>query len=149
MWFPHQLNNKYKHYGLDLYRISFCSKRETELKKNIYDFGDCVIQFLDKKIDLEQDAKTFYKWLMTHYLPLCYRDYAEDILDYFHWREYLLFKKQIITPKYHRKRRYTVKFYDNKKLFFKKFYTSLRELEDDTGKRSCEISFTPYTPLTK
>tara|TARA_R110000751_G_C13758986_1_gene479078 strand:+ start:145 stop:591 length:447 start_codon:yes stop_codon:yes gene_type:complete len=146
MWFPKRLENKYNEYGLNLYRISFCIKRENEIKKNIYDFGDCVLDFLDDKIDLEEDAKFFYKWLMTYYIPLCYREYARDLLDYFKWREYLTFKKQIITPKYHKKKRYKVIFYDNKKLFFKKDYTSLRELEADTGKRSCEIAFTPFSP---
>ena len=59
---------------------------------------------------------------MCYYIPLCYREYAADVLDYFHWRDYLLFKKQIITPKYHKKKRYSVKFFDKDKLFFIKNY---------------------------
>ena len=81
---------------------------------------------------------------MCYYIPLCYREYATDVLDYFHWRDYLLFKKQIITPKYHKKKRYSVKFFDKDKLFFIKNYTSLRELQDDSGRRATEVNIIPY-----
>ena len=146
MWFPATptLNKIYKELELNYYKVAFCSQKEAERKKQIYDFGDEVLKWLDSKIDLEDDAKFFYKWIMCYYIPLCYREYATDVLDYFHWRDYLLFKKQIITPKYHKKKRYSVKFFDKDKLFFIKNYTSLRELQDDSGRRATEVNIIPY-----
>tara|TARA_R100001594_G_scaffold137306_1_gene180266 strand:- start:181 stop:630 length:450 start_codon:yes stop_codon:yes gene_type:complete len=146
MWKPNdkQLNKEYTKRGLHFYKVVFCPKTEGEYKKEIYEFGDLVMDYLDKKIDLEDDAKDFYKWIMCNYVPLDYRGYAEDILDYFHWREYLLFKKFVVTPKYHKKKRYLVKFISDNKLFFTKSYTSLREIQDDTGKRSTEINIIPF-----
>ncbi len=146
MWKPNDkgLEHEYLKRGLDYYKVVFSPKREGEYKKNIYDFGDLVLDCLDKKIDLEDDAKYFYKWIMCHYVPLDYRGYAMDILDYFHWRDYLLFKKFVITPKYHKKKRYLVRFMNDGELFFTKGYTSLREIGDDTGKRSTEINIIPF-----
>ena len=58
MWKPNDkgLEHEYLKRGLDYYKVVFSPKREGEYKKNIYDFGDLVLDCLDKKIDLEDDA---------------------------------------------------------------------------------------------
>ena len=147
MWYP---NNKivedyYYDKELDVFKICFTETADGRRRREIYEFGDLILDILDHRADIEEDAKNFYKHIMINYIPLCHREITEDILSYFKWRGYLKFKKQIITLKYHKKKRYLVKFFDkDKKLSFTKGYTSLRELFDDTGKRAKEITIIPY-----
>jgi len=147
MWFPDNkvVEKQYYDKELNMFKISFTEKADAERRKEISEFADLILDTLDCKADIEPEAETFYKHIMMCYIPMDRREIMTDLLSYFKWRGYLKFKKQIVTVKYHKKKRYLVKFYDkNKKLSFTKPYTSLREIFDDTGKKAKEIIIIPY-----
>ena len=106
MWKPDNsvVEKYYLDKELNLFKICFTENADGKRRKEIYDFGDLILDILDHKSDIEEDAKNFYKYIMLNYIPLSHREITEDLLSYFKWRGYLKFKKQIITVKYHKKK---------------------------------------------
>ena len=95
------------------------------------------LRLLNSK-QLQDESAQFFKWLILHNLSPCNREYARNVLAFFHASSLLLGKSTVDNPIKQLKHRYLVVFSMGRHVFAKR-YNSIRELKADTGKRPSQI----------
>tara|TARA_R110000824_G_scaffold147091_8_gene316467 strand:- start:697 stop:1299 length:603 start_codon:yes stop_codon:yes gene_type:complete len=127
-----EINDYIVIHKLNQYNLFFESKDRKEFLKNLRYVAIRHVLDLDVLDDeeLQPYVKVFFIHLLKH--PLAdYDDYNRKMLNYFHLREFLVFKRHIHNTTYRKLIKYKVnyKFYD--KTEYIKHYTSLREISND------------------
>ena len=87
--------------------------------------------------ELVEESTKFFQWIVQNRITT-HLAYAESILVYFHSRNLLLEKKKVQTIKKQQKPRYVV-IYDMNGKVFSKIYNSVREIQEDTGKKPSKL----------
>ena len=88
--------------------------------------------------ELVEQSIQFYKWIVLYIITDCNIHYAERLLAYFHKRGLLLCKRQVNNEIKQTTQRYLV-IYTIGTHVFSKTYNSIREIQEDTGRRPSQI----------
>ena len=127
-------SNLYDPLKLLSFRVFFDNEDEDQAEK-----AHKVVSHLQT---LETDAlvaesKKIFQWIVQHNVQT-HLVYATVLLEFFHSKELLVHKKQVVTEAKQDKSRYVV-IYDMDGKVFSKIYNSVREIREDTGKKPSKI----------
>eukprot|EP01051_Picozoa_sp_SAG22_P014755 SAG22_NODE_1836_length_3467_cov_15.471200_2_plen_135_part_00 len=98
-----------------------------------------VKAYLDTLSDeqLQNESNKFFQWIVSTRVDT-FLKYAESLLKYFHSKELLTQKKEVVTIAKQNKPRYVV-IYDMDGKYFSRIYSSVREIQEDTGKKPSKL----------
>ena len=103
-----------------------------ELAQQVQDYLESLTQ-----TELIDESSKFFQWIVSKRVTT-HLDYAESLLAYFHSKGLLLEKKLVQTIAKQSKPRYVV-IYDMNGKYFSRVYNSVREIQEDTGKKPTKL----------
>ena len=86
---------------------------------------------------LQEESCKFFQWIVSKRVST-HLQYAEALLAYFHSKGLLSQKKEVVTIAKQSKPRYVV-IYDMNGKYFSRIYNSVREIQEDTGKKPSKL----------
>eukprot|EP01051_Picozoa_sp_SAG22_P018666 SAG22_NODE_3209_length_1856_cov_18.812180_2_plen_135_part_00 len=128
------MNTPYDPLKLLTYKVYFDDKDENQDES-----ASLVKAHLDTLSDeqLQNESNNFFQWIVSTRVDT-FLKYAESLLKYFHSKELLTQKKEVVTIAKQSKPRYVV-IYDMDGKYFSRIYSSVREIQEDTGKKPSKL----------